>query len=45
VARGMRQLPLGERDMTVDAQAIDALLGQLLAPSATSTSLAITAES
>jgi hypothetical protein len=45
VTDGMRQLPLGERDMTVDVDEIDALLGQLLAVRATSTSLAITAES
>ncbi len=31
IAEGMRHLPLGERDMTVDVSEIDALLGQLLA--------------
>jgi hypothetical protein len=31
VTEGMRQLPLGERDMTVDVHEIDALLGRLLA--------------
>jgi Glycosyltransferase 61 len=30
ITAGMRHLPLGERDMTVDVREIDALLGQLL---------------
>ena len=29
VTQGMRELPLGERDMTVDMSEIDALLGAL----------------
>lgn len=31
IAQGMRHLPLGERDMTVDVHEIDKLLGRLLA--------------